>query len=69
MVALIALVVGCASRDGTPTVTGATDRAPVRLPDFDGPGELERAVTSDPDTYDPDSSKTLHVLNVVPLDP
>jgi hypothetical protein len=43
---LLALLASCASTDGAPTVTGATDRAPVRLPDFTDPEDLEKAVVS-----------------------
>jgi hypothetical protein len=43
---LLALLAGCSSTDGAPTVTGATDQAPERLPDFADPEDLEMAVVS-----------------------
>jgi hypothetical protein len=46
LVGLLTLLAGCTSEDGSPRITGATAIAPERLPDFNDPAELERAVVS-----------------------
>jgi hypothetical protein len=46
LVGLLTLLAGCSSVDGSTRITGATDIAPERLPDFNDPEELAGAVVS-----------------------